>query len=247
MTAGTFPSPFPIEDVDALRADEAAYGEVADAIRPLIDACIRTRVGHADLAEAAREIRGVTARLLREAQDEPLGLETASDGRFRDHANPMVGLRNPIAPPLQVVVGPDPTSSVDLASEGPTVHTEPFVLGPAFEGPPTCVHGGISASVLDQVLGTLPALLGRPGMTAYLNLDYRRPTPLGELRCRARVVEVDGWKTVATGELLDAEGQVTVEAKALFVVPRWARDYLGLPEGQTGDGEVPAGHDGSPS
>lgn len=229
MTAGTYPSPEPVEDPEALRADEAAYRDLADAVRELLDLTVRTRVDQPERAAVATEVRALSARLSARAQDGPLGLETTSDGRLRDHGNPMVGMRNPIAPPL----------TVRQTGEGEAA-ADPFVLGAAYEGPPGHVHGGIIASVLDQVLGTVPAIVGRPGMTAYLNLTYRRPTPLGQVSGRARVAGTEGWKTTVTGELLDADGQVTVEAEGLFVVPRWARQYLGTPTGDAGDFEAPS-------
>lgn len=231
MTAGTYASPEPVADPDALRADEEAYADLAAAVRELVDLTVRTRVAPAERGAVAEEVRALATRLGQVAQDGPLGLETTSDGRLRDHGNPMIGMRNPIAPPLAV-----------HESGEREVAAAPFVLGAAYEGPPGCVHGGIIASVLDQVLGTLPAVIGQPGMTAYLNLTYRRPTPLGALGCRARVDRVDGWKTYVTGELLDDQGQVTVEAEGLFVVPRWAREHLGTPAGDAGD-FVAAGDD----
>ena len=113
-------------------------------------------------------------------------------------------------------------------------------LGPAYEGPPHHVHGGIIAAVLDQVLGHVPAALGRPGMTAYLNTTYERPTPLGPVSVRARLVAQDGWKMTVTGELVLPDGEVSARAEGLFVVPRWARQFVGTPTGDAGDFEVPA-------
>lgn len=220
MTDGTFVSPFPVEDPEALAELERAQGGLAGAVRALNDATVRTRVEGEELTAVAEEVAALTARLLAIAQEGPLGVETSSDGRLRDNGNAMVGLRNPVAPPLRVT-GDD---------EGNTACT--FTLGAAYEGPPGCVHGGIIAAVLDQVLGSAPARIGRPGMTAYLNTTYRRPTPLGvELTCRAWIERVDGWKVHARGEIRDPQDRVTAEAEALFVVPRWAREHIGTPTG----------------
>jgi hypothetical protein len=35
-----------------------------------------------------------------------------------------------------------------------------------------------------------------------------------------------GIKTTVKGELRDADGEVTVEAEGLFILPRWAREQL---------------------
>lgn len=87
--------------------------------------------------------------------------------------------------------------------------------------------------VLDQVLGSIPPLRGRPGMTAYLNLTYRRPTPLGPLTAKAWVTETTDRKTFVEGSLHDADGRVTVEAQALFVLPAWAEGLL--PQSDAGE------------
>lgn len=224
MTDGAFVSPFPVEDPRALAATEGAQGDLARSVRGLVDACIRTRVEVATLATVTEQADALTALLLETAQDGPLGIETSSDGRLRDHGNPMAGLRNPIAPPL-VVTGDD---------EGSMSAT--FTLGAAYEGPPGCVHGGMVATVLDQVVGSAPARIGLPGLTAYLNTTYRRPTLLGQEHiCRGWIAKVDGWKIFANGDIRDAQGQVTAEAEALFVVPRWAREALGTPTGDAGE------------
>lgn len=227
MTDGTFVSPFAVEDPEALAATELAQGALARSAGRLVDAVVRTRVDDATLAEVTEQLDVLTARLLSVAQEGPLGVETASDGRLRDHGNPMVGLRNPIAPPLRVI-GDD---------EGSTSCT--FTLGAAYEGPPGCVHGGIVAAVLDQVAGSVPARLGKPGLTAYLNTTYRRPTLLGEeLVCSAWVERVDGWKTFVRGDIRDGQDRVTAEVEALFVVPRWAREHLGAAVGDASEASV---------
>lgn len=228
MTDGTFVSPFPVEDPHALAALEEVQGDLARSVRALVDATVRTRVETDEMRAVTAEVEAMTARLLAHAKKGPLGVETASDGRLRDHGNPMVGMRNPIAPPL-TVTGDD---------EGSMSAT--FNLGAAYEGPPGCLHGGMVASVLDQVIGSAPARIGMPGLTAYLNTTYRRPTLLGvEHTCTAWVHEVDGWKVFARGEIRDAMDRVTAEAEGLFIVPKWARDYVGTPTGDAGDFAAP--------
>lgn len=227
MTSGTFESPFPVEDREALAAQEQAYAGLAASVRELVDACLRTRLAPGSAQELTDRLDAVTEALLAESQDGPLGLETCSDGRMRDHGNAMVGARNPLAPPLAI------------EWDGETA-TATGTLGPAYEGPPHHVHGGIIAAALDQVLGHVPAALGRPGMTAYLNTTYERPTPLGPVSLRARLVAQDGWKMTVTGELVLPDGEVSARAEGLFVVPRWARQFVGTPTGDAGDFEAPA-------
>ena len=139
-------------------------------------------------------------------------------------------MRNPIAPPLRIERGADGRSA-----------TTRFELGAPYEGPPGHVHGGWVAVVLDQVLGTIAALGGRPGLTAYLNLTYVRPTPLGPLSCEGWVVEATERKTLVRGRILDEAGATTAEAEGLFVIPAWALDALAIPQSDAGDFPAPAG------
>ncbi|GAA3612773.1 PaaI family thioesterase [Marihabitans asiaticum] len=228
MTAGGFDALVPVTDPDALREQEQAGAALADAVRELLDATVRTRLDPAQLHAAIPAVREVTESLLADAADGPRGLEPSSDGRMRVHGNPMVGALNPFAPPLRI----------DWDGERAATR---FTVGAAYEGPPGCLHGGIAAAVLDQVLGVIPSSIGLPAMTATLDLRYRRPTPLGELSATAWLVERDGWKLRLEGELTDAEGEVTVSATGLFVVPRVAREHLGTPTGDAGEFAPPAG------
>ncbi len=101
------------------------------------------------------------------------------------------------------------------------MHSE-FHLGAAFEGPPGHVHGGVSAKILDHVLGDAASTPGVHRLTGTLTVRYRRLTPLGRLHAEARISHTDGVKTYAVGHLADDQG-VTVEAEAVFIEPRWAR------------------------
>ena len=65
----------------------------------------------------------------------------------------------------------DPSANGDVWSD--------FHLGAAYEGPPGLVHGGVSAMILDQILGEAAGAGGKPGMTGTLTLTYRQGTPLG--------------------------------------------------------------------
>ena len=65
-------------------------------------------------------------------------------------------------------------------------------FGPAYEGPPGCVHGGYIAAAFDELLGCTQTMTGAPGMTANLSIDYRTPTPLEtELSFVGVVTKVD--------------------------------------------------------
>ncbi len=195
----------PCADISRL---ESLYGPLAQSIRRLIDISIRTEAGAAAVAAAAAKIDSAAEELSVALHLEPLGVYRAQDGRTVAWGNAVVGLRNPVAPPL--VVHHDPDGLV----------WSEFVLGSAYEGPPGNVHGGVCSLILDHVLGATAHQPNRPAYTGTLTLRYRRRTPLGRpLRVEARVDRVEGVKTFSVGQLADEDG-VTVEAEGIFIHPR---------------------------
>ena len=93
------------------------------------------------------------------------------------------------------------------------------------------MHGGVSALILDQVLGEAAGAGGKPGMTGTLTLRYRQGTPLGDLRVEGWIDRVDGIKTYAKAHILGPDG-VTVEAEGIMILPRWAREAIAKHEGE---------------
>jgi acyl-coenzyme A thioesterase PaaI-like protein len=202
---------------DAVAADEhdrlqALYSPFTQAIRDLIDAGIRTGVDEDTIRTAQTAIAAVTETLTGTVHDGPRTLRHAETGRPVAWANPVVGLRNALAPPLTIHHDPDGRC------------WSQFDLGAAYEGPPGWVHGGICALVLDHILGEAASDgLTKPLFTGTITCKYLRGTPLGPLRVEAVAEPAEGFKAVARGWLSDTEG-VTVEAEGVFIMPAWARD-----------------------
>jgi acyl-coenzyme A thioesterase PaaI-like protein len=92
------------------------------------------------------------------------------------------------------------------------------VLGAAYEGPPGLVHGGVSALLLDHILGETASGRRRTAFTGTLTMRYRRGTPLGPLRLEGRIVGEERRKIFVAGSISDADG-VTVEAEGIFIQP----------------------------
>jgi acyl-coenzyme A thioesterase PaaI-like protein len=197
------------EEFDRL---EDLYRPLAHAVRTLIDATVRTDADEATIRAATENIEAVTATLtpLRRHGWQPI--RHADTGRPILFTNPAAGGRNPIAPPMVIHHDPDGRCWSD------------FTLGAAYEGPPGTVHGGISALVLDHLLGEAASGgLTKPRFTGTISLRYLRRTPLGPLHAEAHVDRIDGHKTYARGFIRDADGR-SVEAEGVFITPVWARD-----------------------
>lgn len=197
---------------EALRTDvtrlESVYGPLAESIRRLVDVSIRTDVDPDLVAVAKAKIDSAADELSASLQPGPFGVQLTPDGDTIAWGNVVVGVRNPVAPPL--VINHEPDGRV----------WSEFVLGAAYEGPPDHVHGGVCALVLDHVLGATAHQPGRPAYTGTLTLRYRRRTPLGRpLRAQAHVERTEGVKTFAAGHLADEDG-VTVEAEGVFIHPK---------------------------
>ena len=191
---------------------EDLYRPLAHAVRNLIDATVRTDADEATIRAAADSVEAVTETLapLRDRGWQPI--RHADTGRPILFTNPAAGGRNPIAPPMVIHHDADGRCWCD------------FTLGAAYEGPPGTVHGGISALLLDQLLGEAASGgLTKARFTGTITLRYLRRTPLGPLHAEAHVEEIDGHKTYARGFISDADG-VSVEAEGVFITPAWARD-----------------------
>ncbi|KAK3681514.1 hypothetical protein LTR37_020877 [Vermiconidia calcicola] len=106
-------------------------------------------------------------------------------------------------------------------------------LGSSVCGHPGIVHGGMLATMLDEGLARacFPALPNKIGVTASLKIDYRNPCPAGSyVVLKAYTTKVEGRKAWVHGwiELLgeegEGEGTKIVEAEALFIEPRQAKN-----------------------
>jgi acyl-coenzyme A thioesterase PaaI-like protein len=205
---------FPVENLSAEDVERLRdiYEPLTKSVRELIDATIRTEVDGAAVAAAKAAIDAATARLRSRQLDGAFGIRFGSDGDQLPWGNVVIGVRNPVAPPLTLSAVPGGGVAGD------------FHLGAAYEGPPGHVHGGVAALILDHVLGEAASkgVDEKPRLTGTITLRYRRITPLGDLHVEAAVVRTEGVKTFATGHLADADG-ITVEAEGVFIQPRWAR------------------------
>jgi acyl-coenzyme A thioesterase PaaI-like protein len=179
-------------------ADLAAGDRLGAAIRDLADAIVRTGASADDLAAAAATVENLRDRL------------AAAGTRTRVHDSPyhemslVGGSAHPMAPQL---------------------HTEPagngvagtVVLGPAYEGGPGLVHGGVLSLLFDHAMGQAVFVAGHSAMTVSLEVRYRAPTPLGELLEVSAEVEHREGRKIFVSARVRAAGDVTAEARGVFV------------------------------
>ena len=196
------------EDVDRLRG---VYQPLAESVRELVDATIRSEADAATVAEVKEQIDAAVIRLRERQIDGAFGARHTASGETLAWGNAVIGIRNALAPPVRT--HRDESGRVWGA----------FHLGAAYEGPPGHVHGGVSALILDHILGEAASPDGKPRFTGSITVRYLRATSLGALHVEAVSTRTDGVKTYCTGHIADAEG-ITVEAEGVFITPRWLRD-----------------------
>jgi acyl-coenzyme A thioesterase PaaI-like protein len=181
---------------------------LAKAMRDVIERLTRSDAPEDELRAAADGLERYAERLLKHPRRAlPLGYgETSNAGdvaAFFDYS-PLIGLSNPLAPPIRLRV------------ENDVVYGD-VRFGSAYEGPPGHVHGGFVAAAFDEVLGFVQSTTGQPGMTGTLTIRYRKPTPLDtDLRFEATVQRVEGRKIFAEGRMY-AGDVLTAEAEGIFI------------------------------
>jgi len=203
---------FPVEDLsaDEIAALRAIYQPLTASVRDLIDATIRTEADADTIDEVRKVIDEAVTRLRTNQRDGAFGVRHTTAGDSLAWGNIVVGERNPVAPPVKT-----------HRDESGRVWAD-FHLGAAFEGPPAHVHGGVSAMILDHLLGEAASPDRKPRFTGSITVRYLRPTPLGALHVEASITGTEGVKTFCAGHIADAQG-ITVEAQGVFITPRSLR------------------------
>ncbi len=205
------PARFPFsswESTEPPTAERLAWHRLASAMRAINEALMDMEATESDLNAATEVIEqfAVSFEATRKGHQHWGYAESSVAGTTRAmfDRSPIVGLGNPVAPPLNFRV------------EGEQViGTGSFGL--QYEGPPGSVHGGFVAAALDELLGRAQSITGRPGMTGTLTVRYRKPTPLHvELDLLARVDRVEGRKIFASGEVRHGD-LLCAEAEGVFI------------------------------
>ncbi|ROT40525.1 hypothetical protein SODALDRAFT_338290 [Sodiomyces alkalinus F11] len=123
---------------------------------------------------------------------------------------------------------PPPNTTSSTPSSSSSLLRVLVSLSETLCGFPSTVHGGIVATILDEVTGMFfpinkqrGALPNTPFMTASLLTTFIRPVPgPGTFLCRARIDRIEGRKVFVVGTIEDEAGTVLAKGDALFVAIR---------------------------
>jgi acyl-coenzyme A thioesterase PaaI-like protein len=197
--------------------------------------------GHPRIAGRERELRSMAdavRRLVALTVDSDADAATTATAAARLHAladelEPMVKEHRPVKHagatdpttshphdhfPLDVVLGPyNPLAlPVEMTWDPPVARGRATFTSP-YEGPPNLVHGAIIAASFDQVFNVANIKTGVAGPTAYLHVEYKRPTRLHvPLVFEGWVDRTEGRKSFCHGRIVQ-DGTVTCEAEGLFI------------------------------
>jgi acyl-coenzyme A thioesterase PaaI-like protein len=190
---GGFPDVRPVDDAPP------ELGRFIAALRRLQDLTVSTNPGGTLWAEAAEHLETACAILD--------GHQVPETGAVAGRVLSIPGLAHPLMPPWTVTgAGVD---GVTMAGHFTEAHV----------GGNRAVHGGIIPLLYDWLFGmTVTAADIRPTRTAFLNVDYRKITPINEpLAAHGTITEVDARKVFIAATMTAADGAVLSEANGLMV------------------------------
>lgn len=119
------------------------------------------------------------------------------------------------------------------SGEGMTVNAK-FTVTEMHQGAPGLAHGGLLSCAFDEALGKLMWLVRQPAVTGKLETSFLAPVPVGTtLFIQAEIIGQDGRKIYcrAEGRIGSDEGQLAVEAAAIFVIVPMEHFIDNAPEG----------------
>lgn len=94
-----------------------------------------------------------------------------------------------------------------------------FQIGPDYQGAHGFIHGGIIATVLDEVMSKVSRLSDVRTVTAELSVQYLKPVPVNvEVVVEGFQVRRDGRQLYHQGEIRDVAGVVLARGTGRFVV-----------------------------
>ena len=199
--------PYPIDKDESSKW--AQKRRLADAMRLVMERLVPSNAPEAELRRAAEGLERYAEALkahprLRYVHGYAESATAGDVGAFFDQS-PMIGLANPLAPPIVI------------SQTGERTALGKCTFGSAYEGAPGCVHGGFVAAAFDEVLGFVQSLGGRPGMTGTLTVRYEKPTPLHTpLRFECELVKMEGRKIFTEG-VLRAGDLLCARSQGLFI------------------------------
>ena len=127
-----------------------------------------------------------------------------------DPANPCFGCGGGNARGMKLVFEVDESSQRIIGR---------FRLGPDYQGATGFIHGGIIATVLDEVMSKVSRFSNVHAVTAELNVEYLRPVRVDEdLLVEGFATRQDGRDLYREGEIRNTAGVLLARGRGRFVI-----------------------------
>jgi hypothetical protein len=194
-------------------ADIEFFASYINELREILALSIEQPVDRAHVAQLRGHSSALLTQLRQHRQKRALPLYnvknsdsplSAQDCNELQPYSPVAGALNPIAPPLT------------YRPEGDRLYSD-VTLGAIYEGPPNAVHGAVVTAIYDQLLAMANILSGSAGPTAWIKVNFARPTPLHvPLTFSAWKAEQNGRKILLRGQCI-ANGELVTDCEGLFI------------------------------
>ena len=101
------------------------------------------------------------------------------------------------------------------AGEGLTIDGT-FTVTKYHQGAPGLAHGGLLSAAIDEVLGSLNWLLGKPAVTGRLECEFIKPVPVGSvLHIHAEIVGTQRRKVFALASCASTVSRVRLRSRPM--------------------------------
>lgn len=211
------------DEEEELEHQKAAISRLGHELRVLVEATVRTAASPDTLHRVADGVRHVTGQLTGRRRSRAAISEVDEFPAGARMYSPVTGAGSPQAP----------ARAGDAHRRRPdgSLHARHRPRRPPGYG-----HGGMSAMLLDELMGRACAEAGTPGLTVSLQMRYHRPVPPETpLRILARVTGADDRKVFVSGSIITEEAPAIdlVTADGVLIAPDPRRTRALFPGLQT--------------
>ncbi|KAI9103236.1 HotDog domain-containing protein [Phlyctochytrium arcticum] len=211
---GSWRRTIPVLLVGALAGSAATYQLLPPENDSLTDASLEDDLAHEALLKAERDSHDYLNELRADPQWKEMDpYEYLSGGRL--HRNFTAGT---LKGKGKFALRPALFCNKDMTECVAILH-----VGERLSGHDKIVHGGVTATLMDEMLARaiITSLPNQTGFTANLNINYRRPVQTNQfIVLRSKLTKIEGRKGYGEASIKSLDGQQTfVEATALFISP----------------------------
>ncbi len=94
-----------------------------------------------------------------------------------------------------------------------------WTIRPEFVGYANIFHGGIMASIMDDLMCHSICFMDVDVMTVHMEMDYKAPAYVGEeIVCEAHIEEYNGRRSIRTAGTIRRGDTLIAEAKGIMVI-----------------------------